>query len=100
MSQSYPLPDVRDGLSLVHRRVLISMRDAGLAPDRPCTRSATIVRDVYKRFRPRARDSAYNALVAMTQDFVFRYPLIEGHANFGSIEGDPAAAPPYTEVGL
>src|SRR5262249_25507253 len=100
MAMSHPLPDVRDGLSLVHRRVLLAMRDAGLAPDRPYTRSAAIVRDVYKRFRPRARDSAYDALVAMVQDFTVRYPLIEGYGNFGSIDGDPAAAPQYTEVGL
>src|SRR5262249_107768 len=63
-------------------------------------RSATIARDVYKRFRPRTRDSAYDALVAMVQDFVSRYPLIEGYGNFGSIDGDTAAAPQYTEVGL
>jgi DNA gyrase subunit A len=100
MRQSHPLPDVRDGLSLVHRRVLLAMRDAGAVPGRPYKKSVGIVRDVFKRFRPRARDSAYDALVAMVQDFTFRYPLIEGHGNFGSIEGDPPASPSYTEVGL
>jgi DNA gyrase subunit A len=97
---SHPLPDVRDGLSLVHRRVLLAMRDAGLAPGWSYKRSVTIVRDVFKRFRPRARDSAYDALVSMVQEFTSRYPLIEGNGNFGSIDGDPAASPPYTEVGF
>jgi len=97
---THPLPDVRDGLSLVQLRVLLSMRDAGLAPGRPYKRSVTIVRDVFKRFRPRAGDSAYGALLAMLQDFTSRYPLIEGYGNFGSIDEDPAASPPYTEVGL
>lgn len=100
MPLSYPLPDVRDGLSLVHRRVLLSMRDAGIVPGGSYRKSVTIVRDVFKRYRPKARDSAYRALVAMLQSFTSRYPLIEGHGNFGSIDGDPPAPPPYTEVRL
>lgn len=97
---SHALPDVRDGLPLVYRRLLLAMSDAGVVPGGPYKKSVTIVRDVFKRFRPRVRDSAYDALVAMVQGFTFRYPLIEGHGNFGSIEGDGAAAPPYTEVRL
>jgi DNA gyrase subunit A len=97
---SHALPDVRDGLLLVHRRVLLAMSGAGLIPGGPSRKSVAIVRDVHKRFQPRARGSAYDALIAMVQDFTCRYPLIEGLGNFGSIEGDPAAAPAYTEARL
>jgi DNA gyrase subunit A len=80
--------------------MLLAMRDAGVLPGGSYRRSATILRDVFKPLRPRARDSAYDAVVAMVQDFTFRYPLIEGQGNFGSISGDPAGAPQYTEVRL
>lgn len=100
MTLSHPLPDVRDGLSLVQRRVLLAMSNAGLGPGGAFKRSAAIAREVSKRFRPRARDSSYDALVAMVQDFTLRYPLIEGEGNFGSIDGDAAGAPQYTEARL
>jgi DNA gyrase subunit A len=100
MTLSHPLPDVRDGLSLVQRRVLLAMRDGGLVPGGAFKRSAAIAREVSKRFRPRPRDSSYDALVAMVQDFTLRYPLIEGEGNCGSIDGDAAAAPQYTEARL
>jgi DNA gyrase/topoisomerase IV subunit A len=77
MTLSRPLPDVRDGLSLVQRRVLPAMRDGGLVPGGAFKRSAAIAREVSKRFRPRARDSSHDALVAMVRDFTLRYPLIE-----------------------
>ena len=76
------------------------MRDGGHVPGGAFKRSAAIARDVSKRFHPRARDSSYDALVAMVQDFTLRYPLIEGEGNFGSIDGDSAAAPQYTEARL
>jgi len=94
------LPDVRDGLRPVHRKLLSVMNDAGLLPDGPYQRSARIVDDVRRRFPPQGTHSAYNALVRMVRDFELRYPLADGQGNFGSIEGDPAAASPYTEARL
>jgi DNA gyrase subunit A len=94
------LPDVRDGLKPVHRRVLYAMHDIGLVPGRPYKKSATVVGDVLGRFHPHGDASVYDALVRMVQDFSLRYPLIDGQGNFGSIDGDPAAAYRYTEARL
>src|SRR5438034_3085913 len=97
---SRALPDVRDGLKPVHRRVLYAMNELGLVPGRPYKKSATVVGDVLGRYHPHGDSSVYDALVRMVQDFSLRYPLIDGQGNFGSVEGDPAAAYRYTEARL
>ena len=97
---SRALPDVRDGLKPVHRRVLYSMFDTGLVPGRPYKKAATVVGDVLGKYHPHGDASVYDALVRMVQDFSLRYPLIDGQGNFGSVEGDPAAAYRYTEARL
>jgi DNA gyrase subunit A len=97
---SRALPDVRDGLKPVHRRVLYAMNELGLVPGRPYKKSATVVGDVLGKYHPHGDGSVYDALVRMVQDFSLRYPLIDGQGNFGSVEGDPAAAYRYTEARL
>lgn len=92
------LPDVRDGLKPVHRRILYSMYESGMTPDKPHKKSARIVGDVLGRYHPHGDSAVYDAMVRMAQDFSIRYPLIDGHGNFGSIDGDSAAAMRYTEV--
>jgi DNA gyrase subunit A len=94
------LPDVRDGLKPVHRRILFAMHEAGLSPDRPYKKSATVVGDVLGKFHPHGDIAVYEALVRMVQDFSMRMPLVDGQGNFGSIDGDPAAAYRYTECRL
>src|SRR5512143_4041013 len=97
---SRALPDVRDGLKPVHRRILYAMNDTGLVPGRPYKKAATVVGDVLGKYHPHGDSSVYDALVRMVQDFSLRYPLIDGQGNFGSVEGDPAAAYRYTEARL
>ena len=97
---SRALPDVRDGLKPVHRRVLYAMNDLGLTPGRPYKKSATVVGDVLGKYHPHGDSSVYDALVRMVQDFSLRYPLVDGQGNFGSNEGDGAAAYRYTEARL
>jgi DNA gyrase subunit A len=97
---SRALPDVRDGLKPVHRRVLYSMYDSGLVPGRAFKKCATVVGDVLGKYHPHGDSSVYDALVRMVQEFSLRYPLIDGQGNFGSVEGDPAAAYRYTEARL
>ena len=92
------LPDVRDGLKPVHRRILYTMYEDGLTADKPYRKSATTVGDVLGRYHPHGDSSVYDAMVRMAQDFSLRYPLIDGHGNFGSIDGDGAAAYRYTEA--
>lgn len=92
------LPDVRDGLKPVHRRILYAMYEDNLTSDRPFKKSATCVGDVLGRYHPHGDASVYDALVRLAQDFSMRYPLIDGHGNFGSIDGDPPAAYRYTEA--
>jgi DNA gyrase subunit A len=94
------LPDVRDGLKPVHRRVLYAMNELGLVPGRPYKKSATVVGDVLGKYHPHGDSSVYDALVRMVQDFSLRYPLVDGQGNFGSIDGDNAAAYRYTEARL
>lgn len=94
------LPDVRDGLKPVHRRILFSMDEGGLRPSSPYRKCASAVGDVMKKYHPHGDSSIYDALVRMGQDFSIRAPLIDGHGNFGSIDGDPAAAMRYTEARL
>lgn len=95
---SRALPDVRDGLKPVHRRILYTMYQDGLTPDKPYRKSATTVGDVLGRYHPHGDSSVYDAMVRMAQEFSLRYPLIDGHGNFGSIDGDGAAAYRYTEA--
>ncbi len=95
---SRALPDVRDGLKPVHRRILYSMYEEHLTSDKPFFKSATTVGNVIGRYHPHGDASAYDALVRMAQDFSLRYPLIDGHGNFGSVDGDPPAAYRYTEA--
>src|ERR671938_505144 len=97
---SRALPDVRDGLKPVHRRVLFAMNELGLVPGRPYKKSATVVGDVLGKYHPHGDSSVYDALVRMVQDFSLRYPLVDGQGNFGSMDGDPAAAYRYTEARL
>jgi DNA gyrase subunit A len=97
---SRALPDVRDGLKPVHRRVLYAMNELGLIPGRPYKKSATVVGDVLGKYHPHGDASVYDALVRMVQDFSLRYPLVDGQGNFGSVDGDPAAAYRYTEARL
>src|SRR6266568_3231101 len=94
------LPDVRDGLKPVHRRILYAMHELGLVPGRPYKKSATVVGDVLGKYHPHGDMSVYDALVRMVQDFSLRYPLVDGQGNFGSVDGDPAAAYRYTEARL
>ncbi|NCB75049.1 MAG: DNA gyrase subunit A [Clostridia bacterium] len=94
------LPDVRDGLKPVHRRILYAMYEDNLTNDRPFKKSATCVGDVLGRYHPHGDQSVYDALVRMAQDFSMRYTLVDGHGNFGSIDGDPPAAYRYTEARL
>jgi DNA gyrase subunit A len=94
------LPDVRDGLKPVHRRVLFGMHDSGMKPSAPYRKCARIVGDVMGNFHPHGDASIYDALVRMAQDFAIRYPLVDGHGNFGSVDGDAAAAMRYTECRL
>ncbi|MDQ7822998.1 MAG: DNA gyrase subunit A [Candidatus Eremiobacteraeota bacterium] len=95
---SRALPDVRDGLKPVHRRILYAMDNIGLTPDKAFKKSATIVGDVLGKYHPHGDASVYDALVRMAQDFNLRYMLVQGHGNFGSVDGDPAAAYRYTEA--
>ena len=92
------LPDVRDGLKPVHRRILYSMYESGLTSDKPFKKSATCVGDVLGKYHPHGDASVYDAMVRLGQDFSMRYCLVEGHGNFGSIDGDPPAAYRYTEA--
>ncbi len=94
------LPDVRDGLKPVQRRILWSMVESGLRPDRPHRKSVAAVGEVLKKYHPHGDQSVYDALVRMAQDWVMRAPLIDGHGNFGSVDGDPPAAYRYTESRL
>ena len=97
---SRALPDVRDGLKPVHRRILYAMNELGLVPGRPYKKCATVVGDVLGKYHPHGDSSVYDALVRMVQDFSLRYPLVDGQGNFGSIDGDSAAAYRYTEARL
>src|SRR5215210_7039221 len=97
---SRALPDVRDGLKPVHRRILYAMNELGLVPGRPYKKSATVVGDVLGKYHPHGDQSVYDALVRMVQEFSLRYPLVDGQGNFGSVDGDPAAAYRYTESRL
>jgi DNA gyrase subunit A len=94
------LPDVRDGLKPVHRRILFAMHELGLTPERPYKKSATVVGDVLGKYHPHGDTAVYDTLVRMVQDFSLRYPLVDGQGNFGSIDGDSAAAYRYTEARL
>ncbi|MDD1741927.1 MAG: DNA gyrase subunit A, partial [Methanotrichaceae archaeon] len=94
------LPDVRDGLKPVHRRILFAMHEQGMTYDQPYKKSARVVGDVMGKYHPHGDAAIYDTLVRMAQDFSMRYPLIDGQGNFGSIDGDPAAAMRYTEVRL
>ena len=94
------LPDVRDGLKPVHRRILYSMDELGLQPDKPYRKSARIVGDCLGKYHPHGDSSVYDAMVRLAQPFNTRYPLVEGHGNFGSVDGDGAAAMRYTEAKL
>jgi DNA gyrase subunit A len=94
------LPDVRDGLKPVHRRILYAMHELGLQPGRPYKKSATVVGDVLGKYHPHGDMAVYDALVRMVQDFSLRYPLVDGQGNFGSVDGDSAAAYRYTEARL
>jgi DNA gyrase subunit A len=94
------LPDVRDGLKPVHRRILYAMHDLGLDPDKPYKKSARIVGEVLGKYHPHGDAAVYEAMVRMAQDFSLRYPLVDGQGNFGSIDGDNAAAMRYTEARL
>lgn len=97
---SRALPDLRDGLKPVHRRILYTMYEDNLTPDKPFRKSATTVGAVLGRYHPHGDLSVYDAMVRMAQDFSYRYVLVEGHGNFGSIDGDGAAAYRYTEARL
>ena len=92
------LPDVRDGLKPVHRRILYDMNELGMTPDKPFRKSARLVGDVLGKFHPHGDASVYDAMVRLAQDFNIRYPLVEGQGNFGSVDGDGAAAMRYTEA--
>ena len=97
---SRALPDVRDGLKPVHRRVLYGMQELGLGPNRPYKKSARVVGEVLGKYHPHGDAAVYDAMVRMVQDFSLRYPLLDGQGNFGSVDGDSAAAMRYTEVRL
>ncbi len=95
---SRALPDVRDGLKPVHRRILYSMSEMGLRHDRPYKKCGRIVGDVLGKYHPHGDASIYDALVRLAQDFSLRNPLVQGQGNFGSVDGDPPAAMRYTEA--
>ncbi len=95
---SRALPDVRDGLKPVHRRILYAMNELGLSPEKQYRKSARVVGDVLGKYHPHSDASVYDAMVRLAQDFNTRYPLVDGHGNFGSIDGDSPAAMRYTEV--
>lgn len=95
---SRALPDVRDGLKPVHRRILYGMHELGVTNDKPHKKSARIVGDVMGKYHPHGDSSIYDAMVRMAQDFSYRYPIVDGHGNFGSLDGDGAAAQRYTEA--
>ena len=95
---SRALPDVRDGLKPVHRRILYAMDDLGMDADKTYRKSARVVGDVLGKYHPHGDSSVYDAMVRLAQDFNTRYMLVDGHGNFGSIDGDRAAAMRYTEV--
>jgi len=97
---SRALPDARDGLKPVHRRVLYAMHDLGLQPNRPYRKSATVVGEVIGKYHPHGDTAVYDTLVRLAQGFSLRYPLVDGQGNFGSVDGDPAAAMRYTEARL
>lgn len=92
------LPDVRDGLKPVHRRILYAMNEAGMLPNKAYKKSARIVGDVLGKYHPHGDSSVYDAIVRLAQDFSTRYLMVDGHGNFGSVDGDPPAAMRYTEV--
>jgi DNA gyrase subunit A len=92
------LPDARDGLKPVHRRILYGMSELGVTPDKPHKKSARIVGEVMGKYHPHGDSSIYDAMVRMAQDFSINYPLVDGHGNFGSVDGDGAAAMRYTEA--
>src|SRR5579875_3032394 len=96
---SRALPDVRDGLKPVHRRILYAMDEAGNSADRPFRKSAKTVGEVIGNYHPHSDVAVYDALVRLAQDFAMRYPLVEGHGNYGSIDGDPPAAMRYCVTG-
>ena len=95
---SRALPDVRDGLKPVHRRILYSMHESGYDWNKPYRKSARVVGDVIGKYHPHGDQAVYDALVRLAQDFSMRLPLIDGQGNFGSVDGDPPAAMRYTEV--
>ena len=95
-----PLPDARDGLKPVHRRILFAMQESGFTPDKPYRKSARITGDVMGKYHPHGDASIYDALVRMAQSFSMRVRLIDGQGNFGSVDGDPPAAMRYTESRL
>ncbi|MGA1435195.1 MAG: DNA gyrase subunit A, partial [Candidatus Kapaibacteriota bacterium] len=97
---SRALPDVRDGLKPVHRRILYAMYELGLVPNRPYKKSARLVGEVLGKFHPHGDSSVYDAMVRLAQEWSMRYPLVDGQGNFGSIDGDPPAAMRYTETKL
>lgn len=92
------LPDVRDGLKPVHRRILYGMNELGVTSDKPYKKSARIVGDVMGKYHPHGDLAIYESMVRMAQDFSYRYMLVDGHGNFGSVDGDQAAAMRYTEA--
>ena len=95
---SRALPDVRDGLKPVHRRILYAMNDLGMTSDKPYKKSARIVGEVIGKYHPHGDSAVYETMVRMAQDFNYRYMLVDGHGNFGSVDGDQAAAMRYTEA--
>ena len=95
---SRALPDVRDGLKPVHRRILFAMNEMGMTNDKPFKKSARIVGEVLGKYHPHGDSAVYGTMVRMAQDFNYRYLLVEGHGNFASIDGDSAAAMRYTEA--
>src|SRR5574340_1081309 len=97
---SRALPDVRDGLKPVQRRILFGMLEAGLRPDRPFRKSAAVVGDVMQKYHPHGDVPIYESLVRMAQPWAFRYPLVDGQGNWGSVDGDAPAAMRYTEARL
>ena len=100
VNKSRAIPDVRDGLKPVHRRILFSMHEMGLYSDKSYRKCARIVGDTLGKYHPHGDSSVYDALVRLAQDFTINFPLVDGHGNFGSVDGDPAAAMRYTEARL
>ena len=95
---SRALPDIRDGLKPVHRRILYAMHDEGLHPGKKYSKSAWVVGEVLKKYHPHGDSSVYEAMVRLAQPWALRYPLVDGQGNFGSVDGDSAAAYRYTEA--